>query len=260
LRGRRRCGNYPAGNDGGTDAIMTPNALRTPRLTLRQWRDDDLDAFAALSSDAAVMAYLMPLDGRAASDAMAARIGQHFARNGFGFWAVELNGKAPFIGVIGLAVVSFEAHFTPAVEVGWRLARAYWGRGYAFEAAAAALEDGFGRLYLDETASCQQFQQLRLSERPLRAHRDRWAFSRSVRARASWREPRRLDRFVCLKPSRLSEPGRRESRTGEPDRHVWCGRKANQATMLDAHVTRRVTRLAMRPNAARCLLSPLPGA
>jgi RimJ/RimL family protein N-acetyltransferase len=129
---------------------MTPIALRTPRLTLRQWRDEDLDAFAGLSNDAAVMAHLLPLGGRAASDATAARIAEHFARHGFGFWAVEVNGEAPFIGVIGLAVVGFDAHFTPAVEVGWRLARAYWGRGYAFEASVAALDDGFGRLHLDE--------------------------------------------------------------------------------------------------------------
>lgn len=129
---------------------MTPMALHTPRLLLREWRDDDLDAFAALSGDPAVMAHLLPLDGRAASDAMAARIREHFATHRFGFWAVELVERASFIGVIGLAVVGFTAHFTPAVEIGWRLARDHWGHGYAFEAAAATLDDGFGRLQLDE--------------------------------------------------------------------------------------------------------------
>lgn len=129
---------------------MSPMALRTPRLLLREWRDDDLDAFAALSSDPAVMAHLLPLDGRAASDAMAGRITEHFSAHRFGFWAVELPGQAAFIGAIGLAVVGFGAHFTPAVEIGWRLARDHWGHGYAFEAAAAALDDGFGRLQLDE--------------------------------------------------------------------------------------------------------------
>jgi RimJ/RimL family protein N-acetyltransferase len=129
---------------------MTPMVLRTQRLLLREWRDDDLDAFAALSRDPAVMAHLLPLEGRAASDAMAARIRTHFAAHGFGFWVVELPGQSSLIGVIGLAVVGFAAHFTPAVEIGWRLAREHWGRSYAFEAAAAALDDGFGRLQLDE--------------------------------------------------------------------------------------------------------------
>jgi RimJ/RimL family protein N-acetyltransferase len=138
------------GGKQGTDAIMTATVLRTRRLLLREWRDDDLDAFAVLSSDSDVMQHLLPLDGRAESDAMAARVRRHFAEHGFGFWAVELPGQAAFIGVIGLAVVGFTAHFTPAVEIGWRLGRRYWGQGYAIEAAAAALDDGFGRLRLDE--------------------------------------------------------------------------------------------------------------
>src|SRR5579863_1507201 len=103
-----------------------------------------------MSADPEVMRYLLPLADRAASDALAARFRAHFAEHGFGFWALELSGVAPFIGAVGLAVVGFEAHFTPAVELGWRLARPYWGRGYATEAARAALDYGFDRLGLDE--------------------------------------------------------------------------------------------------------------
>jgi len=120
--------------------------LRTPRLLLREWRDSDLDAFAAMAADPEVMRYMLPLEGRAASDALAARLRAHFAEHGFGFWAVELPDIAPFIGMVGLSVVGFEAHFTPAVEVGWRLARPHWGQGYATEAAAAALDHGFRQL------------------------------------------------------------------------------------------------------------------
>jgi RimJ/RimL family protein N-acetyltransferase len=130
--------------------VTSSLALRTSRLLLREWRDEDVEPFARLCGDPMVMKYLMPLDGRAAIDAMVERIRDHFARHGFGFWAVERPGEAPFIGVIGLAVVAFEAPFTPAVEIGWRLARSHWGGGLAVEAATAALDDGFGRLGLGE--------------------------------------------------------------------------------------------------------------
>jgi RimJ/RimL family protein N-acetyltransferase len=124
--------------------------LRTARLRLRAWHDGDLGAFAALCADPVVMEYLRPVDSRAASDAIAAQVRAHFDRHGFGFWIVERTDGAAVIGVVGLAHVGFVAPFTPAIEIGWRLAPAQWGRGYAAEAAAAALDDGFGRLDLDE--------------------------------------------------------------------------------------------------------------
>jgi len=124
--------------------------LRTARLRLRAWHDADLDAFATLSADPVVMEYLRPVDSRAASDAIAAQVRDHFERHGFGFWIVELADGAAVIGVVGLAHVGFAAPFTPAIEIGWRLAPAQWGCGYAAEAAAAALDDGFGRLDLRE--------------------------------------------------------------------------------------------------------------
>ena len=128
-------------------------SLSSSRLLLRQWRDQDFEYFARLSANPAVMKYLLPLPDRAASDATAQRIRQHFALHDFGLWAVELPGVCRFIGFAGLVHVGFLAHFTPAVEVGWRLDPAYWGHGYATEAARLALDDGFGRLELQEVVA-----------------------------------------------------------------------------------------------------------
>jgi len=120
-------------------------ALRTPRLLLREWRDEDAAPFVAMSADPEVLRYLSAPDAE-----WIARMRAHFAVHGFGNFVVELPGEAPFIGVIGLNHVRWTLPFTPAVEAGWRLARPYWGKGYAVEAARAAIEDGFGRLGLEE--------------------------------------------------------------------------------------------------------------
>lgn len=127
--------------------------LRTERLVLRHWRDADLDAFAALNADPVVMEHFPATLDRAASDAFATRIREGLARDDFGLWAVEVPGVAPFIGYVGLSVPRFEASFLPAAEVGWRLDRTQWGRGYASEAARAALAHGFANVGLDEIVS-----------------------------------------------------------------------------------------------------------
>ncbi len=133
--------------------MTSPSTISTPRLLLRLWRDEDLPAFAAMNADPKVMEFFpKPLD-RAESDAAAARIRDHFARRGFGLWAVEVPGVADFIGFVGLSVPTFEAHFTPCVEIGWRLACEHWGHGYATEVARAALDFGFQHLALDEIVS-----------------------------------------------------------------------------------------------------------
>jgi len=90
---------------------------------------------------------------RTESDAFADGIEAGFEERGCGLWAVEIPGEAEFIGYVGLALHDFPAHFTPAVEIGWRLAREYWGRGFATEAARAAVADGFERVGLDEIVS-----------------------------------------------------------------------------------------------------------
>jgi RimJ/RimL family protein N-acetyltransferase len=127
--------------------------LVKPRLRLREWRDSDLAPFAALNADPEVMRYFPePLD-RAASDAMVGRIRDHFDRHGFGPWALEIPGVADCAGFVGLMVPAFEAHFTPCVEIGWRLTRAAWGRGYATEAARAVLDYAFTVLKADEVVA-----------------------------------------------------------------------------------------------------------
>ena len=130
---------------------MTANAtLRTERLLLRRWTPQDRDPFAAMCADPNVMRYFPSTLTREESDALVDRIEATFVRQGFGLWAVEIPGVAPFAGFIGLTVPSFEAHFTPCVEIGWRLAAEFWNRGYATEGAKAALAFGWDVLQLDE--------------------------------------------------------------------------------------------------------------
>ena len=124
-------------------------SLRTPRLLLREWRDDDREPFARMSNDAVVMEMLLPMD-RAASDAWIMQMQGHHRKHGFCQWAVERPGEVSLIGAVGLNWVPLKTPFTPAVEMGWRLAHPYWGQGYAFEAALAVIDDAFGRIGLDE--------------------------------------------------------------------------------------------------------------
>jgi RimJ/RimL family protein N-acetyltransferase len=120
---------------------------------LRRWYPSDRQPFAALNGDPRVMEHLPRILGRVESDALALRIEAHFDRRGFGLWAVEIRGVATFAGFVGLSVPDFQAPFTPCVEIGWRLAADYWGRGYATEGARAALEFGFQALKLEEIVS-----------------------------------------------------------------------------------------------------------
>ncbi len=127
--------------------------LRTERLVLRGWRESDRGPFAALNADQVVMEHFPATLTRAESDAQVDRFIDRWATGRPSLWAVEVPGVAPFIGYVGLLEPSFEAHFTPCVEVGWRLAAAHWGHGYATEAARAATAHGFDALGLDEIVS-----------------------------------------------------------------------------------------------------------
>lgn len=131
----------------------TPTELCTDRLLLRRWRPEDREPFAALNADPAVMEHFVACPTRAESDDLVDRIEDTFDREGYGLWAVEVVADGSFAGFVGLWPATFDAAFTPAVEVGWRLARHAWGSGYATEAAQAALRDGFERLGLDEIVS-----------------------------------------------------------------------------------------------------------
>lgn len=127
--------------------------VRAARVLLRGWRDGDLAPFAALNADPQVMEHFPAPLTRAESDAFIGRVIEGWAVNGFGLWAVERAADHEFLGFTGLTRPRFDAPFMPAVEVGWRFARAAWGMGYATEAADAALAFGFETVGLDEIVS-----------------------------------------------------------------------------------------------------------
>jgi RimJ/RimL family protein N-acetyltransferase len=135
------------------DMAPTPSTLRTERLLLRRWRPEDRNPFAALNADPVVMEHFVAPLSRSESDDLVDRIEDTFDREGYGLWAVEVVDGSAFIGFVGLWPVTFDAPFTPAVEVGWRLARRGWGSGFATEAARMAVADAFERLGLDEIVS-----------------------------------------------------------------------------------------------------------
>lgn len=131
--------------------------LKSERLILRPWRESDVAPFAALNADPLVMEHFPATLTRAETEAMVERVRAEMARHGFGWFAAEVPGVAPFIGFIGLWAPSFAAPFTsiqnPIVEVGWRLAKEFWGQGYATEGARACLRFGFDDLGLKEIVS-----------------------------------------------------------------------------------------------------------
>lgn len=135
------------------DEEETAPELRGSRVWLRTWREADLESFAALNADPEVMHYFPSTRTREQSAHFMADNAAHFRAYGFGLWALEVPGVTEFAGFVGLLRVSFEAPFTPAVEVGWRLAKPFWGRGYATEAARLALDFAFHDLGLDEVVS-----------------------------------------------------------------------------------------------------------
>lgn len=128
-------------------------SLETPRLRLRPWKDSDLEPFARLNADPRVMEFFPKTLSREESDAVAAAIRARFDAWGYGFWAAELKSSGAFIGFIGLSHPSFQAHFTPCTEIGWRLDPAYWGQGLATEGARAAAAFAFDTLRLPELVS-----------------------------------------------------------------------------------------------------------
>ena len=133
---------------------MTGTTLTTERLVLRPWRASDREPFAAMNADPEVMEFFEATLTREESDAFADRIERGFEEHGgWGWFVIAERASGAFLGFGGLARVRFEAHFTPAVEIGWRLARAAWGHGYATEAARAAVAFAFDELGLDEVVA-----------------------------------------------------------------------------------------------------------
>lgn len=132
---------------------MADGVIRTERLILRTFCEADADAYAAINADAAVNEFLPGPLSRDESDALLKRNVDHRETHGFGLFAIDLRETGAFIGLAGLKHPAFEAPFMPAVEIGWRLGSAHWGRGYATEAARAALAHAVDILRLDPIVS-----------------------------------------------------------------------------------------------------------
>jgi ribosomal-protein-alanine N-acetyltransferase len=130
--------------------VMT-DRLMTERLVLRRWTDEDREPFAELNADPEVMRFFPTVMTKQESDAMVDRIEQGFENNGFGLWAVEIDGR--FAGLTGLNRTSFETPMGPHVEIGWRFASWAWGHGYASEAATRVLAAAFENFGLTEVYS-----------------------------------------------------------------------------------------------------------
>lgn len=133
--------------------------LRGKRVILRAWESRDAEPFAALNADPIVMEYFPSTQSRNESDAMIARMQKGLEERGWGSWCLEITGTCA--GFVGLNVPTFDAHFTPCVEIGWRMATNYWGHGYASEAARLVLDHAFGQLGLTEIVSFTAVRNLR---------------------------------------------------------------------------------------------------
>lgn len=141
--------------------FSSPRVIQTERMQLRQWLPSDLAPFAALNADPEVTRYFPAPLSRETSDAMAQRCQALITERGWGLWAVETLAHGEFIGMIGLHIPSAALPFAPCVEIGWRLARAHWGKGYATEGAQAALELAFSAIDLTEVVSFTSIHNLR---------------------------------------------------------------------------------------------------
>ncbi|MDQ7092637.1 GNAT family N-acetyltransferase [Desulfosporosinus sp. PR] len=127
--------------------------IETTRLGLRNWTDSDTAKFAEMNRDPKVMEFFPKLLSEEETLEMVQKINTHIVDNGFGLWATEIKATKEFIGFVGLSIPRFQTDFTPCVEVGWRLAYNYWGKGYAQEAARECLNYGFKRLGLKRIVS-----------------------------------------------------------------------------------------------------------
>jgi len=127
--------------------------LETERLVLRRWQDSDREPFAAMNADPRVMEFFPGTLTREESDRLIDDIESHFDNRGFGLFAAELKAERALIGSIGLHVASFQAHFTPCVEIGWRIAVPYWGKGLATEGSLEVIRFAFEWLRLESLVS-----------------------------------------------------------------------------------------------------------
>ena len=127
--------------------------LETDRLILRTWSDDDLQPMLAINQDPKVMEYFPGLQDLETTKNFITKVNDHFNKYGYSLYACERKDTNEFIGFIGLLIADFKAHFTPAIEIGWRLSSKHWGQGFATEGAKAALDYAFRELKISEIVS-----------------------------------------------------------------------------------------------------------
>lgn len=127
--------------------------FESERLGFRQWKEEDKIPFSKMNNNIDVMKYFPSVLTRRESDTFVDKIVKHFEEQGYGLWSVEIKENQTFIGFIGFFNATFEAYFTPCIEIGWRLDNEFWNRGYATEGAKACLEFAFNKLGMDEIYS-----------------------------------------------------------------------------------------------------------
>lgn len=151
-----------------------PITLTTERLILRPWKPEDLQPFAQLNADPRVREFFPSVLTQEESNRQAKIHSDYINEHGWGFWAVSAPDVSDFIGMIGIAPIPFKSHFTPAIEIGWRLAVDYWGKGYAAEGAQAVLQYGFATLHLPEIVAITSMQNVRSQNvmKKIGMHRD----------------------------------------------------------------------------------------
>ena len=133
--------------------MVIKTILETDRLILRTWHPQDAEAYFHINQDPLVIENLRGPMTLAEVNIFISSMNDQQDKRGYTLWAVDLKSTGEFIGFIGLNYTDWEAHFTPAVEIGWRLGSQYWGKGYATEGAKTALDYGFNTLGLDEIVS-----------------------------------------------------------------------------------------------------------
>ncbi|HAT8341961.1 TPA: GNAT family N-acetyltransferase [Legionella pneumophila] len=127
--------------------------LETERLFLRTFQENDVESLIAISQDQKVMQFFPAIPTREETIAFIDRIIAHQEEKNFSLYAAEFKNTDEMIGFVGLFTATFQAHFTPAIEIGWRLSSKHWNKGYATEAAKAVLDYAFRKLNLDEVVS-----------------------------------------------------------------------------------------------------------
>ncbi|NGX42165.1 MAG: hypothetical protein K940chlam7_00442 [Chlamydiae bacterium] len=140
---------------------MPALTLKTERLILRLWKQEDLSEFAKMNADKRVMEFFPSALSEEESNSLADKIQKELKEKDYGLWAVEVKGGASFIGFVGLHYQDFTAPFTPCIEIGWRLTLEHQGKGHAFEAASKVIEYAFKELKLEELVSFTTIKNLR---------------------------------------------------------------------------------------------------